>query len=73
MTADASDALTPREREVLRLLAHGLSNRQIARELVLSEKTVKAHVSGVLGKLGVADRTQAALHAVRAGLIDQES
>ena len=73
MTADASDALTPREREVLRLLAHGLSNRQIARELVLSEKTAKAHVSGVLGKLGVADRTQAALHAVRAGLIDQES
>lgn len=65
--------LTVREREVLRLIARGLSNRLIARELVLSEKTVKAHVSAVLGKLGVADRTQAALHAVREGMIDQGS
>jgi DNA-binding NarL/FixJ family response regulator len=64
------DPLTPREREVLRLLARGLSNRLIARELVLSEKTVKAHVSAILGKLGVADRTQAALHAVHHGLVD---
>jgi len=63
------DPLTPREREVLRLLARGLSNRLIARELVLSEKTVKAHVSAILAKLGVADRTQAALHAVHHGLI----
>jgi DNA-binding NarL/FixJ family response regulator len=63
------DPLTPREREVLRLLARGLSNRLIARELVLSEKTVKAHVSAILGKLGVADRTQAALHAVHHGLL----
>jgi two-component system, NarL family, response regulator LiaR len=63
------DPLTPREGEVLRLIARGLSNRLIARELALSEKTVKAHVSAVLAKLGVSDRTQAALHAVRSGLV----
>jgi DNA-binding NarL/FixJ family response regulator len=60
-----SEHLTPREREVLDLIARGLSNRLIARELALSEKTVKAHVSAILGKLGAADRTQAALWAVR--------
>jgi DNA-binding NarL/FixJ family response regulator len=64
------DPLTPREHEVLRLLARGLSNRLIARELALSEKTVKAHVSAILGKLGVTDRTQAALYAVHHGLVD---
>jgi len=58
-------ALTPREREVLRLIARGRSNRLIARDLALSEKTVKAHVSAILAKLGVTDRTQAALYAVR--------
>jgi len=68
VTSDV-DPLTPREREVLRLIARGLSNRLIARELVLSEKTVKTHVSAVLAKLGVADRTQAALLAVRDGVI----
>lgn len=57
--------LTAREREVLRLLAEGRSNREIAKELTVSEKTVKTHVSNVLMKLGVADRTQAALWAVR--------
>ncbi|MBO0831425.1 MAG: response regulator transcription factor [Actinobacteria bacterium] len=59
-------ALTGREREVLALLADGQSNREIARALRVSEKTVKTHVSAVLAKLGVADRTQAALLAVRA-------
>lgn len=59
------EALTPREREVLAQIAEGRSNREIARLLHMSEKTVKTHVSSVLAKLGVADRTQAALYAVR--------
>jgi DNA-binding NarL/FixJ family response regulator len=62
--------LTAREREVLTEVARGRSNREIARTLALSEKTVKTHVSSVLTKLGVQDRTQAALFAVRSGLID---
>lgn len=61
-------ALTDREREVLSLIADGRSNREIARALVLSEKTVKTHVSNILMKLDLADRTQAALWAVRNGL-----
>lgn len=61
-------ALTEREREVLGLIADGRSNRDIARELVLSEKTVKTHVSNILMKLDLADRTQAALWAVRHGV-----
>jgi DNA-binding NarL/FixJ family response regulator len=65
----ASDPLTPREREVLALIGRGMANKVIARELSLSEKTVKAHVSSILAKLGVSDRTQAALYAVRAGLV----
>jgi two-component system, NarL family, response regulator LiaR len=62
--------LTSREREVLTLIARGMPNKLIARELSISEKTVKAHVSSILGKLGVTDRTQAALFAVRAGLVE---
>ncbi|WP_055554025.1 response regulator transcription factor [Streptomyces sp. NBRC 110028] len=61
-------SLTDREREVLGLIADGRSNREIARALVLSEKTVKTHVSNILMKLDLADRTQAALWAVRHGI-----
>lgn len=64
------DRLTAREREVLAGLGRGLSNRKLAEELYVSEKTVKTHVSNVLAKLRVADRTQAALFAVRVGLVD---
>jgi NarL family two-component system response regulator LiaR len=60
--------LTERELEVLRLIARGLPNKLIAQELVVSEKTVKTHVSNILAKLHLADRTQAALYAVREGL-----
>jgi two-component system, NarL family, response regulator LiaR len=65
---DPTPALTPREREVLTLLGRGMANKRIAQELGISEKTVKIHVSRVLHKLGVADRTQAALLAVKEGL-----
>jgi DNA-binding NarL/FixJ family response regulator len=67
--ADRSSALTKRELEVLALIGHGRSNKRIALELGISEKTVKAHVGHLLAKLGVADRTQAALLAVRQGLV----
>lgn len=63
------EALTQREIEVLRLLAHGLANKEIARELGIGEKTVKTHVSNILSKLGVLSRTQAALHAIQIGLV----
>jgi len=71
--ADLASRLTAREREVLAEIGRGRSNREIARALTLSEKTVKTHVSAVLAKLGVPDRTQAALYAVRAGLLDPGS
>lgn len=64
--------LTERETEVLKLLARGRTNRQISGELFVGEYTVKAHVSHVLSKLGVGSRTQAALYAVRAGLVSVE-
>lgn len=60
--------LTARELEVLRLISAGRSNREIARELDVAEKTVKTHVSNILSKLGLADRTQAAVYAVQQGL-----
>jgi DNA-binding NarL/FixJ family response regulator len=66
--ADRLAALTGREREVLAEIARGRSNREIAKALSLAEKTVKTHVSSVLMKLGVADRTQAAILAVRSGV-----
>jgi DNA-binding NarL/FixJ family response regulator len=64
-------ALTEREREVLAQIALGRSNREIARALVVSEKTVKTHVSSILSKLGLQDRTQAAVYAVRHGMTDR--
>ncbi|MFG3255453.1 response regulator [Streptomyces sp. NPDC048172] len=67
-SAGRGPALTEREREVLGLIADGRSNREIARALVLSEKTVKTHVSNILMKLDLSDRTQAALWAVRHGV-----
>jgi two-component system, NarL family, response regulator LiaR len=66
----ADEALTAREREVLELIARGLPNKLIARDLGIAEKTVKTHVSSILSKLGLTDRTQAALYAVRSGLIE---
>ncbi len=66
------EALTDREAEVLKLVARGKANKQIAGALYVSEKTVKAHVSAILMKLGVQSRTQAALYAVRAGLVSMD-
>ena len=68
---DARDQLTRREREVLDLIVRGRSNKRIALELGIAEKTVKTHVGHVLAKLGVTDRTQAALLAVREGLVPE--
>lgn len=75
VTADPKDGgqlLTSRELDVLRLLAKGMSNKAIAQELVVSEKTVKTHVSNILAKLHLVDRTQAALYAVRERLVELE-
>jgi len=67
------DRLTPREREVLELIGRGFPNKRIAQRLNVSEKTVKTHVGHVFAKLGVTDRTQAAVFAVRAGLVEPRS
>jgi two-component system, NarL family, response regulator LiaR len=64
---DGYERLTPREREVLALIGRGFSNKRIGLELGVAEKTAKTHVSNLLGKLGLADRTQAALYASRIG------
>ncbi|MCB0196715.1 MAG: response regulator transcription factor [Anaerolineae bacterium] len=66
---DTPENLTERETDVLRLIGKGLSNKEIAHELGIGEKTVKTHVSAILNKLGVLSRTQAALHAVKIGLV----
>jgi DNA-binding NarL/FixJ family response regulator len=72
LTASAypsAEKLSARELEVLRLIAEGCTNQEIAEKLILSPTTVKTHVQNILQKLGVSDRTQAAVHAVRCGLI----
>jgi NarL family two-component system response regulator LiaR len=66
---ESPEVLTERETDVLRLLAQGLANKEIARALTIGEKTVKTHVSNILAKLGMPSRTQAALYAVRIGLV----
>jgi two-component system, NarL family, response regulator LiaR len=71
-TPERPQALTDRETEVLKLLARGRANKEIGRELFVEEKTVKAHVSAILRKLGVTSRTQAALHAIRTGLVSMD-
>jgi len=65
---EAENSLTDREQEVLQLIAGGMNNREIAEKLVISEKTVKSHVSNILNKLHLDDRTQAAIYALRHGL-----
>jgi len=70
LTREREEMLTQREREILGLVAEGLSNREIADKLVLSPETVKSHVAAILEKLNVSDRTQAAIYAVRNGLVD---
>jgi NarL family two-component system response regulator LiaR len=69
---ESPEALTERETEVLKLVARGKANKRIAHELFVGEKTVKAHVSSILAKLGVQSRTQAALYALRIGLVSME-
>lgn len=66
------DQLTPREMDVLRLVAKGKSNKEIADNLVISEKTVKTHISNILSKLHLADRTQVAIYALRQRLVPME-
>lgn len=69
-TMNEIESLTPRELEVLRLVAQGLQNKEIAAELVISERTVKFHVSSIMGKLGAGNRTEAVALAAQQGLID---
>ncbi len=71
-TTNADDGLTDREQEVLQLIADGMNNRDIAAKLVISEKTVKTHVSNILAKLNLDDRTQAAIYALRHGTTDKK-
>ena len=71
-TPEAIEALTEREREVLRLLVQGHSNKEIGRDLQISEDTVKTHVKHIMAKLGVQSRTQAVLCAIRLGLVSTE-
>jgi DNA-binding NarL/FixJ family response regulator len=69
LVTDLAEGLTEREQEVLYQIADGLSNREIAKKMFISEKTVKTHVSNILGKLHLEDRTQAAIYALKHGLV----
>ena len=69
-SVDVSAVMTPREAEVLRLLAQGRTNRQIGAELYISEKTASVHVSNILGKLGATGRTEAVAIAAQRGLLN---
>jgi NarL family two-component system response regulator LiaR len=71
-TDTVSEDLTPREIEVLRLIAEGMNNSELAQALFISEKTVKTHVHNILSKLNLADRTQAAVYAFKHGLVSEE-
>jgi NarL family two-component system response regulator LiaR len=73
VTTQSDDGLTDREQEVLHLIADGMNNHEIAEKLVISEKTVKTHVSNILSKLHLDDRTQAAIYALRHGLTADKS
>ena len=68
-----ADKLTPREREIIALLASGASNKEIARKLELAESTIKIHVQGILRKLNLASRVQAAVYAVEHGLVTEQA
>ena len=72
-TPDAYETLTPRETEILRWVAKGFANKQIAKEFGVEERTVKTHVSSLLSKLGLRSRTQAALYALKIGLVDLQT
>jgi len=67
-----SEDLTARELEVLRLVAQGMSNREIGQELIISEKTVKTHISNLLSKLALNDRTQLAIYALKNGMVKKD-
>jgi len=71
--ADRQDGLTERELEVLKAIASGLSNKQIGADLEITERTVKCHVSNILSKLYLSDRTQAAIYAWREGVMDKNA
>jgi DNA-binding NarL/FixJ family response regulator len=73
LKAGQTEVLTPREVEVLRLLSQGQTNPQIAKNLMISRGTVKIHVQHIISKLGVSDRTQAAVRAIELGLLDQRT
>jgi DNA-binding NarL/FixJ family response regulator len=69
LPADLAEPLTPREKEVLQMLASGLANKEIASRLAISEHTVKFHVASILGKFGAGSRTEAVAIGIRSGLV----